>query len=182
MTKRVKATIEPSVLEWARTSAAYSVQAAAEKIGVDEEVLSAWEAGVDNPTVSQLRKLADVYKRPLAVLYLPEPPTAFKPMHDFRRLPAVGLRSYSPELAYETGFSSQVSLTNTGGTPTGADNVFVADTNRGAASAGSWGGPWVELRWLSRHDLLVLYDAKARVFTQNESVSDVSIRYEKVLR
>jgi hypothetical protein len=61
-------------------------------------------------------------------------------------------------------------------------NVFVADTNHGAASAASWGGPWVELRWLSPQNLLVRYDAKARVFTQNESVAGVTVSYEKVMR
>jgi len=107
MSKRIKATINPDVLEWARTSAAYSVQTAAEKVGVEEEILSAWEAGDDQPSVPQLRKLADLYKRPLAVMYLPERPSTFNPMHDFRRLPDVGLRSYSPELAYEIRTAQQ---------------------------------------------------------------------------
>ena len=61
MTKRVKATINPDVLEWARTSAAYTLPAAAEKISVDEEVLAGWEAGDDQPSVAQLRKLAYLY-------------------------------------------------------------------------------------------------------------------------
>jgi Zn-dependent peptidase ImmA (M78 family)/DNA-binding XRE family transcriptional regulator len=107
MTKRVNATVKPDVLEWARTSAAYTVEAAAAKIGVDEEALAAWEAGNSAPSIAQLRKLAEVYKRPLAVLYLPERPTTFKPMHDFRRLPDVGLRSYSPELTYEIRLAHQ---------------------------------------------------------------------------
>jgi hypothetical protein len=81
-----------------------------------------------------------------------------------------------------TGFSSQVSVTNAGVTPSGGGNVFVADDDRGAASAASWGGPWVELRWLSPQTLLIRYDAKARVFTQNESVSGVRISYEKITR
>jgi hypothetical protein len=81
-----------------------------------------------------------------------------------------------------TGFSSQVSVGNLGEAPSGVGNVFVADTNRGAASAASWGGPWVELRWLSPKNLLVRYDAKARVFTQNESVSGVAVSYETVRR
>lgn len=107
MPKRVKAAINPPVLEWARSSAAYSRQAAAEKMGIEEEVLSSWEKGDDQPSVSQLRRLADIYKRPLAVLYLPEPPKSFRPMHDFRRLPDVGMRSYSPELAYEIRVAQQ---------------------------------------------------------------------------
>lgn len=107
MTKRVKASINPDVLEWARTSASYSRPAAAEKLGVDEEILAAWEAGDDQPSISQLRRLATLYKRPLAVLYLPEPPLTFQSMHDFRRLPESGSRIYSPELAYEIRLAQQ---------------------------------------------------------------------------
>jgi len=81
-----------------------------------------------------------------------------------------------------TGFSSQVSVTATGETPSGGGNVFVADNDHGAAHAASWGGPWVELRWLSPQELLIRHDAKARVFTQNVSVSGVRITYEKVTR
>jgi hypothetical protein len=81
-----------------------------------------------------------------------------------------------------TGFSSQVSVTNRSSAPSGVGNAFVADTDHGAASAASWGGPWVELRWLSPQKLLIRYDAKARVFTQNARVSGVGITYEKVVR
>ncbi|MBW3559597.1 MAG: hypothetical protein KY446_10300 [Proteobacteria bacterium] len=80
-----------------------------------------------------------------------------------------------------TGFSSQVSLTNDGALSAGG-NVFIADTNHEAASAASWGGPWVELRWLSPKHLLVRYDADARVFAQNQNVSGVDVSYEKVAR
>ena len=81
-----------------------------------------------------------------------------------------------------TAFSSQVSVTARDGAPTGAGNVFVTDTNHGAASSAPWGGPWVDLRWLSPKELLIRYDAKARLFAQNESVSGVRVRYEKVDR
>lgn len=101
MGKRVKATINPDVLEWARTSASYSRPAAAEKMSMEQDVLAAWETGDDQPSIAQLRKLAALYKRPLAVLYLPERPMTFQSMHDFRRLPDSGTRAYSPELAYE---------------------------------------------------------------------------------
>jgi Zn-dependent peptidase ImmA (M78 family) len=45
--------------------------------------------------------LARVYKRPLAVFYLPEPPRTFSPLHDFRRLPEIIGQSESPELRTE---------------------------------------------------------------------------------
>jgi hypothetical protein len=81
-----------------------------------------------------------------------------------------------------TGFSSQVSLAEGSGAPSGAGNIFIADTDNGAASAASWGGPWVELRWLGPKHLLIRYDAGARVFMQSESVSGVNISYEKIAR
>jgi hypothetical protein len=81
-----------------------------------------------------------------------------------------------------TGFSSQVSLTEGTRSPSGGGNVFIADTDHGAAKSAPWGGPWVELRWLSPDDLLIRYDGKARVFTQSGSTLGVNITYEKVAR
>ena len=108
MTKRIKATINPAVLTWARETAGFDITAAAAKIDVDEEKLAAWETGDDQPSIPQLRKLAEAYKRPLAVLYLPEPPTnSFQAMHDFRRLPDLGMRSFSPELTLEIRLAQQ---------------------------------------------------------------------------
>jgi Zn-dependent peptidase ImmA (M78 family) len=103
MTKRVKATVNPAVLTWARVSAGYDLDDAASKLDIDEERLAAWENGDDDerPSIPQLRRMAELYKRPLAVLYLPEPPMAFQPMRDFRRLPDLGARRYSPDLTLE---------------------------------------------------------------------------------
>ena len=81
-----------------------------------------------------------------------------------------------------TGFSSQVSVTGPDEAPSGGGNVFIADTDHGVANAASWGGPWVELRWVSPQELLIRYDAKARLFAQNATVSGVTVTYEKVTR
>lgn len=62
---------------------------AAEKIRVPADRLRAWEEGAEEFSVAQLRKAAEVYKRPLAVFFLPRPPKDFKAMRDFRRLPGV---------------------------------------------------------------------------------------------
>lgn len=107
MAKRYKATINPTLLTWARTTASYDIAEAAAKIDVGEDRLTAWEAGEDQPSISQLRKLAALYKRPLAVLYLPEPPVDFQAMHDFRRLPDMGPRRFSPSLALEVRRAQQ---------------------------------------------------------------------------
>ncbi|MBU4436178.1 MAG: XRE family transcriptional regulator [Alphaproteobacteria bacterium] len=107
MAKRYKATINPALLTWARTTASYDLAEVAAKIDVGEEQLMAWEAGEDQPSISQLRKLAGLYKRPLAALYLPVPPVDFQAMHDFRRLPDIGPRRFSPGLALEVRRAQQ---------------------------------------------------------------------------
>lgn len=103
MATSVKALIKPEILLWARKSAGYrSVSEASKKIGVRESKLVAWEAGQDRPTIAQLRKIANVYKRPLAVFYLPTPPKGVDVLHDFRTVPGSSIAgSYSPQLTYE---------------------------------------------------------------------------------
>lgn len=104
MKKRVLARIRPSLLVWARESAGLTVEQAATKAGVSAEALQSWEAddSADQmPSIPQARKLAEIYKRPLAVLYLPAPPTSFMPLKDFRRLPGGGTPSLPPEVVIE---------------------------------------------------------------------------------
>lgn len=99
---RIEATPTPSVLKWARESAGMSLEAAARKLSVKLEQLSSWERGESRPSIPQLRKIAEAYRRPLAAFYLPDPPKRFEVMHDFRRLAGdavVPLRS--PQLALE---------------------------------------------------------------------------------
>ena len=101
MANRVEAIVKPELLSWARRSAGLDVDQAAKKIPVKPERLASWERGESRPTVKQLRKLGRVYRRPLAIFYLPEPPLDFHPMHDFRRLPGEVAGVQSPELCYE---------------------------------------------------------------------------------
>ena len=101
MPERVYAIVEPELLIWARRSASLELDEAARKANVRSEALNSWEAGFDRPTIPQLRELARVYKRPLAVFYLPEPPTDFQPLRDFRRLQGAEPVAVSPELAFE---------------------------------------------------------------------------------
>jgi Zn-dependent peptidase ImmA (M78 family) len=63
------------------------------------ELIEKFESGDDAPTPSQFRKLAEAYRRPTALFFLPKPPTDFQPMHDFRRIGGSG--GYSPELVRE---------------------------------------------------------------------------------
>jgi len=104
MAMRIRAKVNPKLLGWARKSAGLSVDEAARKIGGKKfkpERLEAWESGDEQPTVVQLRKVARVYKRPLAVFFLAEFPRDFTIPRDFRRLPGDGLRTISPDLLLE---------------------------------------------------------------------------------
>lgn len=107
MTKRVKALVKPDLLIWTRTSAGFSVPEAATRLDIDEERLVAWEKGEDAPSIPQLRKLANLYKRPLAVFFLQEEPTGFQVIRDLRRLPGTGFRHYPPNLQMEIRRASQ---------------------------------------------------------------------------
>lgn len=101
MARRVEALVKAPLLVWARESAGFSVDEAALKAKVNSARLESWERGEARPTVPQLRKLAKVYKRPLSVFFLPEPPPQPEPIHDFRRLPDQEPPPTSPALRLE---------------------------------------------------------------------------------
>jgi Zn-dependent peptidase ImmA (M78 family)/transcriptional regulator with XRE-family HTH domain len=80
--------VTPDVLRWARESIGLSVSDAATMMERSEDEISDWELGKRVPTYAQLEKLAyQVYKRPLAVFYLPERPNETSPATEFRTLP-----------------------------------------------------------------------------------------------
>lgn len=97
----VRAIVKPELLRWAREDAGFSTAEAAKKVRVKVERLEGWERGELQPTVNQLRTLGRVYKRPLAVFYLSEPPTTFQALRDFRRLPSGEGGEETPELRLE---------------------------------------------------------------------------------
>ncbi len=79
-----------------------------------------------------------------------------------------------------TGFSTQISILDANGKPSGGGNVFVADDDHGAARVGGWQGSWAEMKWLSPKRLLIRYAANSRLFKQEERVSGVNITYQMV--
>src|ERR1700686_1007956 len=109
MATRVKALITPALITWARDTAGFSLAEAAVRLKVTAEQLAAWESSDDEalPSIPQLRKLAALFKRPLAVFYLPEPPTKFEVMRDLRRLPGSELRQFSSALQLEIRASAE---------------------------------------------------------------------------
>lgn len=101
MSSIIRAIIKPELLIWARESAGLSIEVAAKKVGVKPDRLNKWEKGELRPTIKQLRTLGKIYKRPLAVFYLPEPPKKFQPPREFRQFPGTGIYEYSPNLRFE---------------------------------------------------------------------------------
>lgn len=99
MSRRVPALVKPELLVWARESAGYaSLEKAADLIGIDSLTLHEWENGHDSPSLTQLRKMGQVYKRPIAVFFLAEPPRKFDAQREFRRLPGIIRGAASPGL------------------------------------------------------------------------------------
>lgn len=103
----IKAKINKDVLVWAREESGFSAQQAAEKMKIKPERLEDWENGSDHPTIHQLRKISEVYKRPLAVFYLNEVPKKFRVMHDFRQIHGESSGLKSPQLLVELRGASQ---------------------------------------------------------------------------
>jgi Zn-dependent peptidase ImmA (M78 family) len=109
MATRIKALITPALITWARETAGFSVAEVADKLGIDADKLTAWENPDDDasPSIPQLRKMATLFKRPLALFYLPEPPNKFEVMRDLRRLPGSGQRQFSPALQLDIRVASE---------------------------------------------------------------------------
>ncbi len=97
----IKANVKAELLIWARESAGFSIDDAAKKTQIKPGRLVSWEEGDTQPTIVQLRKLAQIYKRPLAVFYLSAPPKIFDALHDFRHLPDKVQRKESTHLKLE---------------------------------------------------------------------------------
>ena len=66
--------INPDILKWARERSGYTVETIAAFLKKDSSIVNDWEAGESAPTYIQLEKLADKYKRPIALFFFPEPP------------------------------------------------------------------------------------------------------------
>lgn len=101
MARSIEALATPALLGWARRSMRLEVFEAAERANVPQEMLEQWEAGAARPSMAQLRKLADIYKRPVAVFYLAQPPKDFDAMKYLRRVGDAIERAPSPELTYQ---------------------------------------------------------------------------------
>ena len=88
---------------------------------------------------------------------------------------------FSRDCGATVGFNTQVSViavSEVFGNEPG--NIFIADTNHGAAPAGLGGGPEVRVSWPSKDNLSLAYHLSARVFRAKDHVASVAVSYEKI--
>jgi hypothetical protein len=73
-----------------------------------------------------------------------------------------------------TGFSTQASLLDPSDQlPESSGNVFIADTDHGAAPSGPGGGPELRVRWLSAQRVEITHHRSARVFKSRKLMDGV---------
>jgi len=98
MAQSIEATPTPALLIWARETTGLSTVAAARRLNMGPETLQSMEAGEVKPTMAQLRKMADLYKRCLAIFFLPAPPKHISVIADYRRFPKGVREPFSEKL------------------------------------------------------------------------------------
>jgi Zn-dependent peptidase ImmA (M78 family)/transcriptional regulator with XRE-family HTH domain len=129
--------VQGSVLRWARESQGFSIADVAAHLGRELDEISAWESGEEAPTYAQLEKLAyKLYKRPLAVFFLPAPPAEPDLKQEFRTLPDFEIDQLSADTRYQLRIARALQLSleelNDGSNP--AEHKIFLDTSLSPAS------------------------------------------------
>jgi Zn-dependent peptidase ImmA (M78 family)/DNA-binding XRE family transcriptional regulator len=95
----VVAPVNPTLLRWARSESGLDQDDVAKKLGIKSSSrLDAWESGEEKPTLRQAEKLAVIYKRPIGLFFLPQPPASIPLAAEYRRLPGIRPGKESPGL------------------------------------------------------------------------------------
>lgn len=96
--------VNPCVLRWARETSGYTTEELVKKFArkkITVDVINAWEKGIYSPSYAQLERLAyEIFKRPLALFFFPEPPEEETPKESFRTLPREEIDFLDPRLLY----------------------------------------------------------------------------------
>ena len=100
--RMIEAKITPEVLTWARESQGHSIDEVVDKLKkkITSETVKAWESGDKYPSYAQLKKLAGIYKRPIAIFFFPSPPEEPSIQKKFRSLPESYVKNLSPKIRY----------------------------------------------------------------------------------
>jgi hypothetical protein len=77
-----------------------------------------------------------------------------------------------------TPFSTQASIIPANARlPNESGNLFISDTDRGAAPSGPTSGPGLQVIWENSRSVVLSYHPKTRVFKAQDEVSGVRVRY-----
>ena len=87
MSKSIPIEVNPEVLKCLRESSGWKMEEVGKRLGTSPETISEFEAGKKSPTLTQLRGLSELYKRPLASFFLSKPKEEKSLPKDYRFLP-----------------------------------------------------------------------------------------------
>ena len=90
--------VNGGMIRWAREFYNMSPDEAAQAIGVDISRYNNWESGMEYPTYSKLKKISDVFRKPSAIFFFPEPPQLPPIKGDLRTLPDEVVNSFSKQI------------------------------------------------------------------------------------
>jgi len=90
--------IKNILLKWARESIGFSSKDVAEKTKLPLESIKIWESVDSEIKITDLKKLAKIYKRTLSFFFLKEPPEVSPVPNDFRTLDSVNIETLSSEV------------------------------------------------------------------------------------
>ncbi len=62
--KSIKVAVNPSVFNWLRESAGWTVEDVSKRLKTSVEIVEGFESGKREPTLRQLRELSQAFKRP----------------------------------------------------------------------------------------------------------------------
>ena len=103
MPNKLKAKINNKILKWARTECNMTEEYVSEKLKIPVSTLESWETGEEQPTITELRELAKIYRQLLAVFYMSKEPSSTKQKFtDYRTISNnIEYSEMSPELSFE---------------------------------------------------------------------------------
>jgi len=85
--KSMTVEVNPVVIKWLRESSGWNIEEVSKRLGTALEIISEFETGKKSPTLTQLRVLSELYKRPLGSFFLSKPKEEKPLPKDYRFLP-----------------------------------------------------------------------------------------------
>ena len=90
--------VNGEIIRWARERYNMSQEDAAQCIGVDFAKYTGWEKGESYPTYAKLKKISEVFKKPTAIFFFPNPPKLPSITGDLRTLPDTVTQNFSKNI------------------------------------------------------------------------------------